>query len=234
MKDERPTCKMKNRRLYRLVVTLSILIALAGAAALSGLNSHVKISAGERIISPEEAAGLPEVDCILVLGCGAWADGSPTPMLTDRLERGIELYEDGASGKLLMSGDHGRLIYDEVNVMKQYAVSAGIPSENVFMDHAGFSTYDSLYRAGEIFRAEKIIIVTQSYHLYRALYIAAGLVLEAYGVGSDQRSYAGQRYREAREFLARAKDFFAVIFRPEPRFLGEIIPVSGDGDLTND
>lgn len=231
---KRPADKMKTEGWLRKMIVLSILIAFAGAAALLTLNSRVKTSAKERIISPEETARLQQVDCILVLGCGVRADGTPSPMLTDRLERSIELYEGGASGKLLMSGDHGSMKYDEVNVMKQHAVNRGVPSENVFMDHAGFSTYESIYRAKEIFKAEKIIVVTQGYHLYRALYIAAGLGVEAYGVGADRCSYAGQQFREAREFLARAKDFFTVIFKPKPRFLGEIIPVSGDGDLTND
>ena len=92
----------------------------------------------------------------------------------------------------------------------------------------------SIYRARDIFQAEKVIIVTQNYHIYRALSIAERLGLEAYGVASDQRTYAGQELREAREILARAKDFFTVIYKPEPTFLGEIIPVSGNGDLTND
>ena len=205
-----------------------------GIAAVIGINSYVKQAGGEKIVSLEEAMNLQEMDCILVLGCGVWKDGSPSPMLADRLEQSVELYERGVSGKLLMSGDHGSKDYDEVNVMKEYAVSAGIPSEDVFMDHAGFSTYESIYRAKAVFNAEKVIIVSQGYHLYRALYIARGLGLEAYGAGADQRQYVGWQYRETREILARVKDFFVVMFKPEPTYLGEIIPVSGDGDLTND
>jgi len=102
------------------------------------------------------------------------------------------------------------------------------------MDHAGFGTYDSLYRSKKIFQAEKIIIVTQKYHLYRALYIAENLGLEAYGVASDPRIYAGQEYRDLREVLARVKDFFNMILKPKSTFLGEAIPVNGNGDLTND
>jgi vancomycin permeability regulator SanA len=102
------------------------------------------------------------------------------------------------------------------------------------MDHAGFSTYESLYRARDIFKVKKVIIVTQKYHLSRALYVAQNLGLEAYGVASDPRQYAGQNYREIREVLARIKDFFYVLAKPKPTFLGEAIPVSGNGDLTND
>ncbi len=226
--------KHKIRKTLKIIISLLLFVTISGIVSVTAINSHVKLAAGDRILSTDAAAKLRDVDCILVLGCGVWYGGIPTPMLADRLERSVELYENGASGKLLMSGDHGRKDYDEVNVMKEYAIDAGIPSENVFMDHAGFSTYESIYRAKAVFKAENVIIISQSYHLYRALYIAKGLGLKAYGVGSDQREYMGQEYREAREILARVKDFFTVIFKPEPTFLGEIIPVSGDGDLTND
>ena len=133
-----------------------------------------------------------------------------------------------------MSGDHGTEDYDEVNIMKQFAIEKGIPSENIFMDHAGFSSYESIYRAKEIFKAKKIIIVTQEYHLYRALYIAKQLGVEAYGVASDSRQYVGAAYREIREILARNKDFIKCILKLKPTYLGETIPVSGNGDITND
>jgi len=118
--------------------------------------------------------------------------------------------------------------------MKAFAIEQGVPSEDIFMDHAGFSTYESLYRAKEVFEAKKVVIVTQKYHLYRALYIANQLGIEAYGVGSDPRRYVGEAYREFREILARNKDFFGCIIKPKPTYLGETIPVYGSGDLTND
>lgn len=174
-----------------------------------------------------------EVDCILVLGAGIWGD-KPSPMLQDRLDTAIKLYKDGVSNKIIMTGDHGTKEYDEVNIMKQYAIDAGIPSEDIFMDHAGFSTYESIYRARDIFKVKKMVIVTQEYHLYRALYIANSLGVKSYGVNSDPRKYAGQLYREAREILARNKDFIYGIVKPKPTYLGKEIPVSGNGDITND
>lgn len=174
-----------------------------------------------------------EVDCILVLGAGIWGD-KPSPMLQDRLDTAIKLYKDGVSNKIIMTGDHGTKEYDEVNIMKQYAIDAGIPSEDIFMDHAGFSTYESIYRARDIFKVKKMVIVTQEYHLYRALYIANSLGVKSYGVNSDPRKYAGQLYREAREILARNKDFIYGIIKPKPTYLGKEIPVSGNGDITND
>ena len=172
-------------------------------------------------------------DCILILGARVW-DTGPGPMLADRLLQGIELYKAGVSDRLLVSGDHGTKEYDEVNAMKNYAIEHGVPSEHIFMDHAGFSTYDSMYRARDVFQVKKVIIVTQEFHLYRSLYIANKLGLDAYGVASDLRPYARQEYVEIREVLARIKDFFKVAIQPEPTYLGDPIPIDGNGDATND
>lgn len=200
---------------------------------LLGVNLYVRISTKNQIIKENEYADLSDIDCIIILGAGIWGD-KPSPMLEDRLLEGIKLYQNGVSDKIIMSGDHARKEYDEVNIMKNYAIEKGIPSENIFMDHAGFSTYESIYRAKDIFEAKKVVIVTQKYHLYRALYIANRLGLEAYGVGSDPRQYVGATNREIREILARDKDFIKCIFKPEPTYLGDTIPVSGNGDITND
>lgn len=209
-------------------------LGILGVFLLLSINQYIKQSVKKDILTMNQAKDLKDVDCILVLGAGVREDGTPSLMLNERLELGIALYQSGASQKLLMSGDHGRKDYDEVNTMKGYALSQGITSEDVFMDHAGFSTYESIYRAKEIFQAKKIIIVSQEYHLYRALYIADKFGIEAYGVAAKGEEYQGQTYREFREILARNKDFLSVIFRPKPTYLGEAIPVSGNGDVTND
>ena len=197
------------------------------------INLYVKNSTKNQRIEKGDYSTLKNIDCIIILGAGIWGD-KPSPMLEDRLKEGILLYNNEVSDKIIMSGDHGREEYDEVNTMKKYAIENGILSENIFMDHAGFSSYESIYRAKEIFNAKKVVIVTQKYHLYRALYIANQLGLEAYGVGADSRQYVGEIYREAREILARNKDFIKCIFKPEPTYLGDTIPVSGNGDITND
>ncbi len=219
-----------------LIRTLCILLCLgiSGVLGVFGINIYVVLSTDDYLLSAEEAAKLSDVDCILVLGCGVWEDGRPSHMLRDRLRRSIELYELGAAPKLLMSGDHGREDYNEVDTMKAFAVDAGIPSEDVFMDHAGFSTYESMYRAKEIFQAEKVIIVTQTYHLYRSIYIARSLGLDAYGVDADLVGYGNGTGRELREVLARVKDTFSCIFKPEPTYLGEVIPIWESGELTHD
>ncbi len=225
--------KTKKKTLRR-IIAIFLCLCVLGISTPVVINAVVTLTTSDQIIKPEDAAKIEDVDCILVLGCYVHSDGNPSDMLHDRLRRGVELYDLGAAPKILMSGDHGRTDYDEVAAMKQFAINAGIPSENVFMDHAGFSTYESIYRAKEIFQAKKILIVTQEYHLYRAIYIANQLGLEAYGVSADYRSYTGQTSRDIREFLARVKDFATSIFKPEPTYLGETIPIWGNGNLTND
>ena len=219
-----------------LIIVLSCLVCagLLGASTLLLTNGYVKRSTADQILTPEQATALEGVDCIVVLGCLVKADGTPSDMLYDRISVGVTLYQNGTSQKLLMSGDHGQKEYDEVNTMKTCAIDAGVPSEDIFMDHAGFSTYESVYRAKEIFGAKKIVIVTQEYHLHRALYIANALGIEAYGVSADLRSYAGQTKRDMREILARIKDMGYSLFKPAPTYLGEPISLDGSGDVTND
>ena len=225
---------MKNKKWLKWTIIILLCLGLLGTSLLIGINCHVKSVADSRIITAEQCMQLEDIDCIIVLGCQVKEDGTLSHMLRDRLSRGVELYQMGAAPKLLMSGDHGRKDYNEVAAMKQYAIDNGVPSEDVFMDHAGFSTYETVYRAKEVFQARKVIIVTQQYHLYRALYIADSLGLEAYGVSADHRTYAGQTMRDIREVLARVKDFAMCILEPKPTYLGEVILITGNGDLTND
>ncbi len=219
---------------FKKLVKGCILVGIIGGIVAFSLNIYVTSQAEPYILTLEEAKEQEPFDCILVLGCGVWDKNVPSPMLADRLDRSIELYEAGVSEKLLMSGDHGTVDYDEVNVMKDYAMEAGIESNVIFMDHAGFSTYESMYRAKEVFQAERVLIVTQGYHMYRAIYIARELGIDASGVCADQRRYRGAVQREVREILARGKDFISVMVEKEPTYLGESIPISGSGDVTND
>ena len=224
---------MGNFRILKKVLLILGIIFLAIITIIFFVNWHVKASTKNQILISEQYLNLDNIDCIIVLGAGIWGD-KPSPMLEYRLQVGIDLYKNNVAPKIIMTGDHGRIEYDEVNVMKDYAINQGVPSEDVFMDHAGFSTYESIYRAKEIFKAESVVIVTQEYHLYRAIYIANELGLKAYGVLSDPRQYVGALYRELREILARNKDFVQCIFKPKPTYLGETIPVFGDGNVTND
>ena len=226
---------MKNKIVKRLIIGIVLVACIVCVACL--VVNYLVVSMNRDSVYPSDTAyaelPLTDADCILVLGAGVRADGNPSHMLEDRILTGISLYEESGV-KLLMSGDHGRIHYNEVKCMKDYAISHGIRSEEIFMDHAGFSTYDSLYRARDVFGAKKIIIVSQSYHLYRALAIARSLGLEAIGVSADLRPYSGQSMREVREIAARVKDMVMTVFQPEPKYLGEPISLEGSGDVTND
>ncbi len=223
---------IKRKTIKKAFLYFTALVLTVCLATLS-VNANVKRSTRYKIVSGDDSS-LLGYDCILVLGAGVKNDGQPSDMLEDRLLTAIELYKRAdVAPKLLMSGDHGRADYDEVNTMKDFAVSNGVPSEDIFMDHAGFSTYESIYRAMEIFGAERIVVVTQEYHLHRALYIADKLGIEAVGVSADLREYRGKYVRGAREILARNKDLLMCVFKPEPTYLGDTISLDGDGNVTN-
>lgn len=226
---------VKNKAIKIIAIILACVIVLC--LLLMGIINAVVIGKSKKyIVSAQDAKNFGEFDCILVLGCRVYSDNSLSPMLKDRVETGVKLYNTGISQKLLMSGDHGTDEYDEVNNMKQYCVDNGIAPDVIFLDHAGFSTYESMYRARDIFKAQKIIIVTQGYHLYRAVYIARSLGLDAYGVASDLQDYSTYTNikNTMRESLARIKDFFTCIVKPEPTYLGDAVPINGSAKLSDD
>lgn len=219
---------------FRVLICLILCAVLIVGAYLFGINAYIKASAENYIITAEEAAQLEGIDCIMVLGAGLNSQDEPGTVLTRRLNTSLELYELGVSEKMLMTGDHGRKHYDEVNAMKDYAMAAGLESSDVFMDHAGFSTYESMYRARDVFQVERMVIVSQHYHLFRSVYIARSLGIEAYGVPCSKSEYSSSVLLNIREFFARNKDFWYCVFEPLPTYLGDVIPISGNGDLTND
>ena len=212
------------KKILRVIMVFIFIIVL--------INLYILLCTKNKIIKINKNE-IDNIDCIVVLGAGIRQD-KPSPMLEDRLLTAIELYDKGVAPKILVSGDHEYKNYDEVNVMKNYLIENGIPSEDIFMDHAGLSTYDSIYRTKKIYKANKVIIVTQKYHLYRSLYISKSINLKAYGVSASRQKYAFQIKRDIREIAARVKDFFKCILKPEPTYLGEIIPIKGNGDRTND
>lgn len=217
---------MKIKGLGGKILLLLLVLAILAGLVLS-LSAYMVSRTQPRFLAPD---GPPpeKLDCVLVLGCGVRPDGSPSDMLADRMEQGIALYQAGWTDKLLLSGDNGQENYNEVGVMRAYALERGVPEGDIVLDHAGFCTYDSVYRARDIFGAKRLVIVTQAYHLSRALYIAQALGLEAWGVGADLRPYRNQTVRELREVLARDKDFFCCLAQPKPKFLGDPIPLHPD------
>lgn len=219
------------KRKYKAVIFVVLgIVLLIGIAAVS-LSVYMVKATEKNIFTADTFKNDEKADCILILGAGV-KDDKPKPMLRDRLLTGIELYKSGAAKKIIMSGDHGRADYDEVNVMRSFAIEQGVRAEDIFLDHAGFSTYDSVYRAKNIFGAENIIIVSQKYHLYRALYISEKLDVKAAGVSANLNTYGGQLKRDIREIIARDKDFFKCIVKPEAEIMGDKIPLDGDGSIT--
>lgn len=219
------------KRKYKVLIFVIAGIALLIGIAAVSLSVYMVKATEKNIFTADTFKNDEKADCILILGAGV-KDDKPKPMLRDRLLTGIELYKSGAAEKIIMSGDHGRADYDEVNVMRAFALEQGVRAEDIFLDHAGFSTYDSVYRAKNIFGAENIIIVSQKYHLYRALYIAKKLDVKAAGVSANLNTYGGQLKRDIREIIARDKDFFKCIVKPEAEIMGDKIPLGGDGSIT--
>lgn len=220
---------------FKKTISLLLILIFIFAQIPILINAYMYEFSSKYFLTVEEASE-ESFDCVLVLGAGVWGD-SPSHMLEERLNKGIEVYDTGCTDRILMSGDHGRTEYDEVNVMKDFAIDKGAVAEEVFMDHAGFSTYESMYRAKEIFQVKKVVIVTQKYHLYRAVYNARKLGLDAFGVPADgQYNYSlpVRTYNNTRESIARCKDFVWCIIKPEPTYLGEAIPISSSGVLTDD
>lgn len=230
----------------KAIKVLIILIIIA-AAFTFGLSAYVTRSVKSEVAGVDTGSDLTassdgsvvdacksiDPQCILVLGCAVWSDNQPSPMLKDRLDTGIALYRAGVAPKLLLSGDNSIVEYSEPDCMLQYALEQGVPPEDIFLDFAGFSTYESVYRAHAIFKADRLIVVTQKYHLFRALKACDALGIEAKGVASNQQKYAGRHYREAREVLARDKDFFKGLIKAKPTYLGDEIPIDGDGTVTH-
>ena len=207
--------------------------------ALTGIFSSlfVFLSVCGRVYSAEDylSSNLKDnsYDAIIVLGCAAW-NGGPSPMLADRLDTAVDLYKAGCAPKILMSGDHGQADYNEVGVMREYALNSGVPSEDIFLDHAGFSTYETMFRAARIFGIRKALIVTQKYHLYRSMYNASAYGIECYGVDAGASNYIINPKYYPREVLAMSKDFFQCLLRVEPTYLGDPIDISGNGEVTLD
>jgi SanA protein len=220
----------KGRIVFWSLVALGTLAILAGLAVLIP-NLIITQSAADFIVqTPEEA---PSAQCAIVLGAKVYEDGTPAPMLTDRLETGIKLYRSGKVDKLLLSGDHGQTDYDEVNVMLEYVLERGVPDADVFTDHAGFDTYDTMYRARDVFKVTSALVVTQEFHLARAVYTARTLGLEVTGVVADIQPYSNEFKNAAREKLARVKAILQLhVTHPEPTYLGPALPIDGDGRAT--
>lgn len=225
--------KIKINKFFRVSLCICAWAVLASLLVVLLCNAYVIDSADGYILDFSEAQKLDNIDCIIVLGAGVYSNGNMSPILRERVSAGCELYFAGVSDRLLLSGDHSREDYNEVGAMKSYMTEQGIDESVVFTDHAGFDTYDTMYRARDIFKAKKVLIVTQDFHLSRSVYIARSLGLEAYGYACDGKgTFSGFR-NEIREAVARTKYVFDSVFEPSPKYLGEAIPIWGDASASD-
>lgn len=209
-----------------LLASISLLILI--------IVSNVIIRYKSRNFIYKNITDVPACYTVIVLGAKVSAHGTPSNYLHDRLEKAIEVYNNHKALRFLLSGDHGQTTYDEVNAMKNYLLDRGIKTEDIFLDHAGFDTYSTMVRAKNVFLIKDAIIVSQEFHLPRAVYIARSVGLDARGINADNNDYAGLKQLKGREILARVKAFVEVMFHKNPRFLGEQIPITGDSRLSYD
>ena len=215
----------KKIKILFLLIGLSIIFLMF----LIFSNSFIKAFTKDNIDSQINE----KMDAILVLGCAVWGT-EPSPMLKDRLDRAIELYNEGYAEKIIMSGDKTGDDHSEVNTMKKYAIDHGVDSTHIYLDYYGLSTYDSIYRAKHVFNVNNLIVVTQPYHLYRAVAIGLWQEMNIYGVSSEGNDYSGQFKRDVREFLARPKDMIKCLIMPEATYVEGTINLEESGDYTND
>ncbi|MFH1286183.1 MAG: ElyC/SanA/YdcF family protein [Candidatus Magasanikbacteria bacterium] len=178
--------------------------------------------------------GIEKKQTALILGAMVFANGNLSDITKDRALTAIELYEKQKTEYILISGDHGRENYDEVNTIKDFLIENNVPKNIIFLDHAGFDTYDSMYRAKKIFEVENMIIITQQFHIPRALYIGKNLDMDIVAVVSDKQQYRGMKRVWLRERLATIKAVLNVWFHTKPKFLGETIPITGDNKASWD
>ena len=210
------------RQSYRILLIAILLIALVCIAIPIGMRLSV-----EPFIYAS-GSDVPTSEVAIVLGASV-INGKPSPILAARADAAIQLYEMGKVSKILVTGDNGELTHDEVNPVQRYLLAAGIRPEDIFLDHAGFDTYSSMYRAIAVFHATSATIVTQDFHLPRSLFIARHLGLQAYGVVADGQ---GNAYDYLREVPASDKALFDLIANRLPQYLGQPFPLTGSGTST--
>ena len=223
---------LKNKT-SKIIFFSAILLIFVAFLFIMVCNIIVVSNSDKYVLTFDEVSKIQDADCIIILGAAVKPDGTMSNVLEERVSMGEKLYSAGVSDRILASGDHSRENYNEVGAMKEHLINSGVPENVIFTDHAGFDTYDSMYRARDIFKAEKVVIVTQQFHISRSVYIARSLGLEAYGIASDVNYRYFKPKTEIREIIARAKYVLDSIIKPEPKYLGEDIPIWGEASITD-
>jgi SanA protein len=207
-----------------------LLLAAAGLAIAAVAIPNLLVWRGGDGPVTSDPSRVPHAQAALVLGAQVKPDGTPSDMLADRISAAADLYRAGRVDKLLLSGDHSRANYDEVGTMRRILLADGIPARDIFTDHAGFDTWDSAQRAKRVFGVSDAVVVTQRFHMARALYDARHSGLKVTGFAADRRDYGRVMGKlKVREAAARMKAVADVVTGASPHFLGARIPISGDG-----
>lgn len=220
--------------LFRVAAALALVLVIAGLVVAVANVVTVGATRGQvgTVAQMADRFADDPVDAVVVLGASVRPDGTPSDILADRLEVAVDLYKAGAARAIIVSGDNRTSHYNESDAMKTYCVSLGVPSDDVYVDHAGNTTYESMYRAQAVFGAKRIIVATQAYHLYRAMFTADCLGMDAWGVATDKGAYDNQTAYSIREILARTKDFYAALLHLPVETGGETVSLNESGDLT--
>ncbi len=213
------------KAILKKIIYAILLVGVLTSIFVFGLAWYVNTSTNDQIFNNIDP--VPEAYTAIVLGASVRSNGKPSSMLEDRIKSALELYKSGKVKRFLLSGDNGTKSYNEPKAMKEYLVAEGVPVDDIFLDYAGFDTYDSMYRAGAVFDAKRAIVVTQKFHLPRAIYIANSLGLDYYGFVGDKRIYEGESRNKKRELLANVKAFLELLTNKEPTYIGAHIPIDG-------
>jgi len=224
-----PVRRIFKRKTVRRVLLLTLALLLLPPSAAAAARAYTALQARGRIYT---LANAPSRPVAIIFGAEIYRNGTPSPMLADRIRAGVELYNAGKVRALLLTGDNSEASYNEPEAMRRFALSLGVPDSALVLDYAGFRTYDSCYRARDIFKVESAILVTQAFHLDRALFTCAGLGIDAVGVAADAirptgYSSASLRYSIIREFPSTMFAMFDVILQHKPYYLGDPLPIFG-------
>jgi SanA protein len=211
------------------ILVFSVILAVVGILIL---QLHVKRTSRDLIVT--DVKQLKEAYTGIVLGASVKPDKSLSLILQDRVDAALLAYGNKKFKKFLLSGDHGKKNYDEVNAMKNYLNDRGVPDEDIFLDHAGFDTYDTMYRARDVFKVKSAIVFTQEFHLPRAIYIGKKMGLNVQGYVADQHEYPGNSRFARREWLANMKAWIELNIEKTPTYSGKVIPITGDSKLSHD
>ena len=207
------------------VIKQSILLVVLSAAIIAGVTSKffLNVNKTTKPYIYTDIENVPSAQVGMVLGAAVFRNGTLSLVLKDRTNTAIALYKNKKIEKILVTGDNSRKTYDEVTPVQDYLLKNNIPTEDIFLDHAGFDTYSSMYRARDVFLADSLIIISQSFHLPRATYIARQLGITAYAISADKREYKTRNY--IREVPATMKALIDLAVNRKPKFLGEPIPI---------